>query len=238
MTSKDVLVALRKISRKEKAAVLQRFFKTGPGEYGEGDIFLGVMVPETRRIVKRFSSLPVGEIRLLLHSRYHEARLTALLTLVRRFEQTKDDLERKKIVTFYLHERKYINNWDLVDLSAHQIIGTFFFAKPISKLPLRLRALARSRSVWDRRIAILSTFAAINQGNPKPSLEIAEILLHDKHDLIHKAVGWMLREVGKRCSMQVEEIFLKRHASRMPRTMLRYAIERFPEAKRRRLLLS
>ena len=221
---------LRQFASRDKARVLQGFFKTGPGEYGEGDIFLGVVVPDIRRVAKEFQDTPVGEIKKILASRYHEERLLALLMLVREFAQG-DEALKKRIYGLYLRSTRYINNWDLVDVSAPNIIGTYLLDK--SRKPLY--AFAKSNDLWKRRIAILSTFTFIRQNDFDDTLRISKILLEDDHDLLHKAVGWMLREIGKR-DLRAEERFLKQHYKKMPRTMLRYAIERFPEGKRRNYL--
>lgn len=215
---------LRNSADPQKARLLQRFFKTGPGEYGHGDIFLGIVVPKQRKIASTYADLPLNNCRKLLHSKIHEERMAALLILVDRFKRA-DEKEREAIYRFYLANTRWINNWDLVDLSAHRIVGAYLLDKPKTVLA----SLARSKNLWERRIAIVATFAEINRGKPQYSLKIARILLHDRHDLIHKAVGWMLREVGKRCSQQAEESFLRKYCRRMPRTMLRYAIERFPK---------
>jgi 3-methyladenine DNA glycosylase AlkD len=218
---------LQSLSDPAKALILMRFFKTGPGDYGEGDRFLGVVVPHIRKVVKAWRHAPDKEIVKLLHSAFHEERLTALLILVEQYKQ--GDASRKKaIYDLYLVNTAYINNWDLVDLTAHHIIGDYLFGKDTAVLT----KLALSKDLWERRIAMLSTYYFIRKGDSREALRIAEILLHDSHDLIHKAVGWMLREVGKRCSMESECRFLDAHAAVMPRTMLRYAIEHFPEKLR------
>ena len=206
-----------------------RFFKTGKGEYAEGDVFLGIMVPEQRVIAKKFPELSLVDVEKLFHSKYHEERLIALFVLIRHFEKGDEGI-RKKIFSLYLANTGHINNWDLIDLSAPKIVGEFLYQK--GKGIAVLRKLANSQDLWERRIAVLATFQYIKYNSFKESLEIAELLLHDRHDLIHKSVGWMLREVGKR-NQSVEEEFLQKHASEMPRTMLRYAIERFPEEKRK-----
>lgn len=223
LTSAEVGRALRRSASREKAAILSRFFKTGFGEYGAGDKFLGVVVPSQRRVARDFRDLPLTEIARLLKSPWHEERLTALLILVDQHSRADDDLQ-KKLHRFYLAHGKYINNWDLVDLSAYFLVGPH--VNP--ERPDLLERLARSSNLWERRIAMVATFHFIKQGIPGPALFVAERLLNDRHDLIHKAVGWMLREVGKRCSVKAERGFLDRHAAVMPRTMLRYAIERFP----------
>jgi 3-methyladenine DNA glycosylase AlkD len=215
---------LRFLKDPAKARILSGFFKTGPGEYGDGDHFLGIKAPDVRKIVKRHRQAPQQEILESLHSGYHEERLAALLILVDQYRRG-DATRKNEIFNLYLGNTAYINSWDLVDLTAPQIVGDHLFRK--SRSPLR--KLARSDSLWERRIAILATFHCIRQGESRQTLEIAELLLNDSHDLIHKAVGWMLREVGKRCSIEEECAFLDRHAGTMPRTMLRYAVERFPE---------
>ncbi len=213
-----------------QALILQRFFKTGPGEYGEGDLFLGIKVPILRNLVKKHCrNTGLADIKNLLHSPYHEKRLFALLLMVAKF-QTEDN--RQEIFDLYLANTRHINNWDLVDQSAPYIVGAFLQNR--SRTPLY--ALARSNDLWKKRIAMVAAFHFIRQGESATALEIAALLLHDTHDLIHKAVGWMLRETGKRCTRETEEAFLWQHYKHMPRTMLRYAIERFPEALRRAYL--
>ena len=208
-----------------------RFFKTGPGEYGEGDRFLGIKVPDIRKVVKKHRQASLNEVLKLLHSEFHEERLAALLVLVDRYQRG-DENTKTAIFRIYLDHTAYINNWDLIDLTAPHIVGEYLFRRTGSLL----KKLARSESLWERRIAILATFYFIRQGEDRETLRIAKLLLHDHHDLIHKAVGWMLREAGKRCSMENECRFLDSHASSMPRTMLRYAIERFPEDLRLRYM--
>jgi 3-methyladenine DNA glycosylase AlkD len=229
-TAADVTRALRRRASPEKAKVLARFFKTGKGEYGEGDQFLGVVVPDQRAVAKEHKALSLPDIRLLLHSPIHEHRLTALLILTYQFPKATPPA-RKRIFDFYLANTARVNNWDLVDLSAPNIVGAFLLGKPRR----RLYALARSAALWERRIAIVATHAFIRNGEYGDTLAIAAALLGDRHDLLHKAVGWMLREVGKRDEAVLEN-FLRRHAATMPRTALRYAIERMPEGKRRRYL--
>ena len=214
----------------ENARFLQGYFKTGPGQYGEGDRFIGVRVPEVRRVLKHYKNLTPDDVLPLLHSSVHEERLFALLALIRCFERA-DQALRQQIFTLYLDNTAWINNWDLVDCSAPQIVGGYLLQGARDRLYL----LARSTNVWERRIAIMATFAFIRSGQYSDTLEISEILLADKEDLIHKATGWMLREVGKR-EVIAEEQFLRRHCRVMPRTMLRYAIERFPEQTRRMYL--
>ena len=231
MTAKARLLQdLRKVSTRARARVSERFFKTGPGEYGEGDRFLGATVPDLRKLSVKYEALSLKDLSSLLKSRWHEERLLALLILVRQYERGAQPA-RNAIHKLYLGHTKYINNWDLVDASADAIVGAHLDEGDRALL----HKLAQSRSVWERRIAILASFHYIKKGEYEDTLTITELLLRDEHDLIHKAVGWMLREIGKR-DQAVEERFLKTHAARMPRTMLRYAIERFPEPLRRRYL--
>ncbi len=230
MKAVEVRKELKSMADPDKAAILQRYFKTGLGQYGEGDIFIGVMVPQSRKVAKKFSQLQLVEVKMLLYSHIHEERLVALLILVWRYSSALSSREEKEeIVKFYLDNIKQVNNWDLVDLSAPNILG----AHLIDRDRRLLYRLARSENVWERRIAILATYHFIRDGDFSDTLKIAEMLLQDRHDLIHKAAGWMLREVGKRDGAS-EEAFLEKHHSVMPRTMLRYAIERLPESKRRR----
>lgn len=228
LLAEQLLRDLRREADAEKAKVLQGFFKTGPGQYGEGDVFIGVVVPKIRRLVKSYHQLDLSEIKKLLAGPLHEARLAALLILVAQYRDG-DAAGREKIFRFYLTQTARINSWDLVDLTAPEIIGAQLSASPDDKL---LTRLARSTLLWERRIAIVATFYDIRHGRPKSALRVAKLLLEDEHDLIHKAVGWMLREVGKRCSLADEKKFLDAHASVMPRTMLRYAIERLSAEER------
>jgi len=226
MEYKQCVKELNKLKNPAKAKILAGFFKTGKGEYGEGDIFLGITVPEQRKVAKKLLNLKFSEIQKLLDSKIHEHRLVALLILVEKYKKG-NDKEKKDVVKLYLKNTKKINNWDLVDLSSHYILGDYLLNKD-RKI---LYALAKSKNLWEKRIAIISTFAFIRKDDFKDSLKIAEILINNQHDLIHKAVGWMLREIGKR-DQKVEEKFLIRYYKAMPRTMLRYAIEKFPEEKR------
>lgn len=230
MNLQKIQEKLRQLGSKEKAKILQRFFKTGPGEYGEGDVFLGVKVPELRKLAKEYDGITIFQARQLLTSAIHEERLLSLFILVRKYEKG-DDVVKKEIYDLYLKHTKFVNNWDLVDGSAHHIVGAFLMNK--KKEPLH--RLAKSEDLWERRISILATFHFIKQDKFLETLKIAQILLTDKEDLIHKAVGWMLREIGKR-HLQTEETFLKKYYQKMPRTMLRYAIEKFPEPKRQKYL--
>ncbi|HEX9253232.1 MAG TPA: DNA alkylation repair protein [Ignavibacteriaceae bacterium] len=228
------LAEIRKEILKQKNPVqainLQRFFKTGKGEYGEGDIFYGIKVPEQRIIAKQFSDLSLDDLKILITSKVHEERLIAVFILVEQFKKG-DDKKQKIIYDFYLKNRKGINNWDLVDLSAPKIAGAYL----IDKEKDQLYKFANSKDLWEKRISIISTQAFIREHFFEDTLNISEILLNDKHDLIHKAVGWMLREIGNR-DLEIEEEFLKKYYKTMPRTMLRYAIEKFPERKRKSYL--
>ncbi len=226
----EIRTALRDAADENDATHLQRFFKTGPGEYGEGDLFIGVRVPETRRVAKKFHLLPLNDALTLLRSEIHEERLLALILLTEKFRRGSAE-QQAEIYRLYLENTGHINNWDLVDSSAMFIVGPYLQNR--SRDPLH--RLARSASLWERRIAILATFHFIRQGEFDETLKIAETLLLDREDLIHKAVGWMLREIGKR-DMCREEDFLKMHYRNMPRTMLRYAIEKFPEELRQKYL--
>jgi 3-methyladenine DNA glycosylase AlkD len=230
MTAQDIQKRLKKLGNKERAAISQRFFKTGPGEYGEGDVFIGIRVPVLRALVKEYTDISVAQILILLRSHIHEERLLALLLLVDSFSQG-DEAARTSIFELYLKHTEFINNWDLVDSSAEHIVGAFL----MDKSKAVLYRLAESANLWERRIAIMSTFHFVKHHEFSETLKIAKILLFDRQDLIHKATGWMLREIGKR-HLKTEERFLKGHYKKMPRTMLRYAIEKFPEQKRQRYL--
>ena len=230
MNADFILNELRSVGTTEKAAILQRFFKTGKGQYGEGDVFLGVVVPHTRSIARANSRTPIEEIARLLHSPYHEARLCALLILTERFKKApikaRDDLFR-----FYLNHTDRINNWDLVDLSAPKIVGDYL----IDKDRAILYRLVESAGLWEQRIAIISTLTFIRKNDFFDAFELAKRLFTHKHDLMHKAVGWMLREVGKRDRKALTD-FLEEFATKMPRTTLRYAIEHYPEPERQYFL--
>ncbi len=231
----DLRIAVKEASDPEKAAFFPRFFKTGKGEYGEEDIFCGLTVPSARKIAKKYQNLPMADVTCLLQSKIHEERLIALLILIFRFQKG-DIVTQKIIVDFYLAHTQYINNWDLVDLSAEKILGTWLYNDNVAVLNEVLFELAKSTSLWERRIGIVATFAFIKNGRTDMTFAISDLLLHDSHDLIHKAVGWMLRETGKRVSEEKLETYLKPRYQAMPRTMLRYAIERFSEEKRKRYL--
>ncbi len=221
---------LKKLENPKRAKVMQGFFKTGKGEYGEGDVFLGVSVPQTRSLAKRFSNSGFSELKKLLSSKIHEERLLALFVLVEKFKKG-SEAEKKHVFGFYIDNLKGVNNWDLVDLSAYKIVGEYLFNRD-KKI---LFEFSKSKNMWERRISIVSTYAFIKKNSFETTFEISELLLGDKEDLIHKAVGWMLREAGKR-NQEKEEEFLKKHYKRMPRTMLRYSIEKFPEKKRKSIL--
>jgi 3-methyladenine DNA glycosylase AlkD len=230
MNAKEISKRLREMGDKEDARFLQGFFKTGVGHYGEGDIFLGIRVPAVRKLAQEYQKLPPEKVLPLLRSGYHEERLFALILFVNAFTKG-DETVKRKIYNLYRANTSYINNWDLVDISAPNIVGAFLLTK--SRKPLY--QLAKSKSLWERRIAILATFCFIKNKQFADTLKIAEILLKDKEDLIHKAVGWMLRETGKRDINNLES-FLKEHCRVMPRTMLRYAIEKFTPARRKTFL--
>jgi 3-methyladenine DNA glycosylase AlkD len=228
-TSADVLRELEAASTPARAVGAARFFKTGPGEYGEGDLFVGVTVPATRKIAQRYRDLPTPELLRLLKHPTHEARLTALLILIDKSKRAEPNTQRE-LFDLYLAHTRYINNWDLVDVSARDI-----FAPHIRRSRALLTRLARSTNLWERRIAMIATMALIREGELGESFRIAELLLDDTHDLIHKAVGWTLREAG-RIDRPALLRFLETHYTRLPRTALRYAVEHFPAATRKHLL--
>ncbi|MBI5006092.1 MAG: DNA alkylation repair protein [Nitrosomonadales bacterium] len=221
---------LRALASPEVARIQQGFFKTGPGQYGEGDVFLGIKVPVLRGLAKQQRAAGLDEVQTLLDSQYHEERVFALLLLMQ-FYLRADESGRQAAYDLYLADTHRINNWDLVDISAPHIVGRHLQDRPRKVL----HRMAKSASLWERRIAIIATFHFIRLNDFADTLHIAATLLHDEHDLMHKAVGWMLREVGKR-DLAAEENFLQSHYRDMPRTMLRYAIERFPETKRKNYL--
>jgi 3-methyladenine DNA glycosylase AlkD len=221
---------IRRVASGRRAQATSRFFKTGRGDYGECDRFLGVTVPQIRAIARRHRNLPTKPVTTLLRSPWHEERLLALIILVGQYARA-GERDRHAIHRLYFRNIKHVNNWDLVDSSAAQIVGAHLRRGDRAIL----RRLARSRSLWERRIAMIATYPYIRQNDFTDALTIADMLLHDEHDLIHKAVGWMLREIGKR-DRAAEERFLRRHAHEMPRTMLRYAIEKFPARLRRQYL--
>lgn len=223
---------LKNFSDKERARSLMNFFKTDKGQYGEGDVFIGVVMPKQHHIAGRYyQEIKLNEIKQLLDSKIHEHRMTALLMLVLKFNHINDEGSREEIFNFYLKNIDKVNSWDLVDATCHKIVGSFLLNRNRSVL----YKLAKSKNIWERRISIITTMAFIKNGQFKDTIEISKILLEDEEDLIHKAVGWMLREVGVR-NQKVEEVFLNQFADRMPRTMLRYAIEKFEEKKRKKYL--
>lgn len=230
MTAAFILDELLSMANPEKAAFLQRFFKTGPGQYAEGDVFLGLVVPLTRSIARANKQTPLEELRPLLQSEYHEARLCALLILVEQFKKAGPE-QQKDLFDFYLSHTPRINNWDLVDVTCPHIIGAYLLDKPRDPL----YRLAESELLWDQRIAMVSTVAFIRNREFDDTLALAERFLSHKHDLMHKAVGWMLREVGKK-DRDTLTVFLDEHAPAMPRTALRYAIEHYPEPQRKAFL--
>lgn len=228
--SEEIIADLKRAGNADYAVHSKRFFKTGKGEYGEGDLFLGIRVPEIRKLVTRFRDVPAAEIEKCLSSPYHEVRLFGFLSLAYRFKKA-DAAIQKFLFDTYLRNKAYVNNWDIVDVTAPNVIGAYL----LDRDKTLLYELARSQGLWDKRIAVIATFTFIKAGKFEDALNISEILLLSKEDLIHKAVGWMLREIGKR-DLETEEIFLKNHYRTMPRTMLRYAIERFEEKKRQKYL--
>lgn len=228
--AREIVERLRALGDPERARVLGRFFKTGPGQYGQGDVFAGLRVPEIRKLAAEYRSLDFPEAVRLLRSPLHEARLLALLILIHRYKEG-DASVRERVYRTYLGHTRFVNSWDLVDVSAEHIVG----AHLANGGRERLRALASSALLWERRIAVMATFHFIKRGDFSDTFRIAGILLRDPEDLIHKAVGWMLREIGKR-DRPAEESFLGEHCRVMPRTMLRYAVEKFPEPLRKRYL--
>jgi len=231
MTLSGLKKDLKRAADPAKAKLLARYFKTGTGQYAEGDKFLGLTVPVTRSLAKKYKSLPLSALKALLRSPWHEERVCALMLLEQRFAAGSEP-ERKDIYEFYLANTRFINNWDLVDMSAPGIAGGWL--KDKSRKPLY--ELAGSKLLWDRRIAMLACFNFIKSGESADALTLARLLLDDRHDLMHKAAGWMLRETGKRCSEKILLDFLEANYARLPRTTLRYAIEKFPAARRKRLL--
>ena len=233
-THTEVMASLAKHASDAEAMNLQWFFKTGPGEYGEGDQFLGVRVPLIRKVCKEFRLLPLGEVQKLIESPFHEHRMAGLIILTLQYPRASNQA-KNDIFDLYMQEltKRNINNWDLVDVTCRQIVG-----EHLQTDRARLYELAKSDNLWERRVSIISTFAYIARGDASTSLDLAQVLLHDKEDLMHKAVGWTLREVGKRCDEQLLRDFLDRHAHDMPRTALRYAIEHLPESDRQHYLHS
>ena len=234
MTASLALADLRAFTKKARISDLARFYKTGPGEYAEGDLFLGGTVPQTRSVAKKYQNLELKEVEKLFNSPFHEARLCAAIILNHQFEKSKQPQDRKKLFDFYLKQVKanHVNNWDLVDVSAPRMGA--YLTEIDDPMPLLLK-LSKSKSLWERRVSMILTFALIRAGDLEPTIIIAETLLKDDQDLIHKASGWMLRELGKRDVMMLRR-FLSEHAHEMPRTMLRYAIEKLPERERKQWL--
>lgn len=232
MSHQKVIEELKELANPEKAKHSHRFFKSGPGEYAEGDKFLGIKVPDQRKIAKKYRDLPAEEIEKLLENEWHETRLTAAMLMVYKVEKGAEE-ELETITKLYLKNIQAFNNWDLVDSSAHHILGRFLEDKERDLL----YDLAQSNDLWKKRIAMITCFRFIRNQDFEDALNIAEILVNDEHDLIHKAVGWMLREIGNR-DLETEESFLKEHYQTMPRTMLRYAIEKFDESLRLKYLNS
>ena len=234
MSARAVEIELLAQRNRSKAAQLQQYFQTAPGQYGEGDIFIGLTVPQVRKVANKYCKIALNEIDQLFESEFHEVRLAAVVILTVQFKKCSSESEQKKIFNLFLRRIKggRVNNWDLVDSGA-PTIGGYLITRPdpISEL----RRNARSKSLWVRRSSVIFTFAFIRIGEMEPTLEICELLLHDSHDLIHKATGWALREVGKR-DIRVLRAFLQEHSKVMPRTMLRYAIEKLPESERKRWL--
>jgi len=234
MTASLALADLKAFTKKARISDLARFYKTGPGEYAEGDLFLGGTVPQTRSVAKKYQNLELKEVEKLFNSPFHEARLCAAIILNHQFEKSKQPQDRKKLFDFYLKQVKanHVNNWDLVDVSAPRMGA--YLTEIDNPMPLLLK-LSKSKSLWERRVSMILTFALIRAGDLEPTIIIAETLLKDDQDLIHKASGWMLRELGKRDVMMLRR-FLSEHAHEMPRTMLRYAIEKLPERERKQWL--
>ena len=234
MSASLALTDLKAFGSKSRMSDLARFYKTGPGEYGEGDLFLGGSVPQTRSVASSYKNLELAEVQKLFNSPFHEARLCAAIILNLQFKAAKTSQERKKIFDFYLKQvrAERVNNWDIVDVSAPWM--GVYLAEVEDPMPLLIK-LAKSKSLWQRRVSMILTFALIRKGDLEPSIIIAQSLLKDDQDLIHKAVGWMLRELGKRDVMMLRR-FLSEHAHEMPRTMLRYSIEKLPERERKKWL--
>ena len=236
MSAKQAIADLKDLASVGKATELQRFFKTGPGEYAEGDVFIGVVVPQTRKVASRYSDLTLTEIEKLTNSPIHEVRLCGLIILTNQFKKSRDLSSKKKFFNFYLKELKAgnVNNWDLVDVTA-PTLGEYLLE--IEDPMALLKKLAKSKSLWERRASVVFTFAFLRAGDLEPTYEMAERHLEDGHDLMHKAVGWLLREMGKR-DPGLLRAFLQEHCTEMPRTALRYSIEKFSESERKRWLLT
>ena len=232
ITAASVKRELKAVAKPEKAAFYPSFFKAGPGEYGEGDRFLGVVVPDQRKIARKYRELSRPELDKLLSDPFHECRLTGLFILVHQFERTTDSRSQKEVVDYYLSKSSSVNNWDLVDASSHKILGAWLCKQTNRKILYRL---GRSKCLWEQRIAMVATYALIKNGEFDETLVLAEQMLDHPHDLIHKATGWMLREVGKQ-NPAILDTFLNQHAASMPRTMLRYSIEKLSPSKRKHFM--
>lgn len=236
---KKIKAELKALADKDRAMLCSYYFKTGEGEYGEGDIFYGITVPTLRQVAKKYIEIELEEIEDLLSHKVHEIRFIAAVLLTEKYKRARNLSEKAKIAKFYQNHLERFNNWDLIDVSAHKILGSYLSELLRDKQKdslIVLKKLAKSSNIWRRRAAIVSTFSFIKQKNCKPTLIISDILMSDSHDLIHKANGWMLREVGKNCSQAVLLNYLDRNYKQMPRVMLRYAIERLPENKRKHYL--
>ena len=235
MSATQVVKEIQALSNRRRAHDLQKFFQTAPGQYGEGDVFLGLTVPQVRTVAKEYKAISLNEIDLLIRSKFHEVRLCGLVILTLQYKAAKERKTKKKLFDLYMKAMTdgYINNWDLVDVTA-PIIGEYLIDSDDPYV--LLYKLAKSKSLWQRRVSMVFTFAFIRSGDIEPTFEMAEKLLHDKHDLIHKAVGWALREAGKLNGIALRN-FLAAHSHEMPRTMLRYSIEKFPERERKKWLL-
>jgi 3-methyladenine DNA glycosylase AlkD len=231
-TDKEVLKQVAKYCNKDKGDFLARFFKTGVGEYSEGDVFYGLTVPTSRKIASNYTEIDWVSLENLLRNEVHEVRLIALIILHTKYKKAKNEKEKEKIVKFYLKNISYVNNWDLVDVSSYNILGAYFKDKDDRSILIKL---SKSKKLWQERIAIVSTFAFIKNDDLDLIFYFGEYFINHKHDLIHKALGWMLREAGKRDEKRLKE-FLEKNKSKMPRTMLRYAIEKFPEKERKYFL--
>ncbi|MFA7088375.1 MAG: DNA alkylation repair protein [Patescibacteria group bacterium] len=233
----DLLAELESQENKAQITILQRFFKTAPGEYGAGDVFMGLKVPFIRSAARKYRHLPLSAVSKLLKDKRHEVRLCGLLILVDKYEYSRKETEKEKIVDFYLRHTKYINNWDLVDLSVYKILGDFLSGLDKKKARVFLEKLLQSKNMWERRMAMVATYAFLKKGRAEETLFAAKKLLADKNDLIHKAIGWMLREMGKRVDDSQLRDFLDQNIRKISRTTLRYAIEHFSEDERKKYLL-
>ena len=234
MNYKIIKKELKRFSNKDKAHTLQYFFKTGKGQYGEGDVFIGVTSPEMQQIAKKYyETISLAEVKQLLYSKIHEERLTALFLLVYKYQKIKSPKEKKEVCEFYLKNLKQVNNWDLVDISCYKIVGDYLYNHVKNKKILY--KLAESKNMWEQRVSIVSTMYFVRKNDLKDTIKLSEMLLNHKHDLMHKAVGWLLREVGKKDEKLLKK-FLKKHYDDIPRTTLRYSIERMEEKERKKYL--